>query len=168
MADDAEQARSRFVEQFAVLLNDGGLQRMPARVFAYVLASDAETHTAADLAEGLRVSPAAISGAVRLLVDLAILVKDRSPGERMDHYRLYSEDVLATIMSRQEPMFRHIDAMFAHGLGALEPGRGRRRVQETRAFYGFLHAELDHLASRWDERKTVRSEPAPVRAVRGE
>lgn len=172
MADDAEQARSRFVEQFAVLLNDGGLQRMPARVFAYVLASDAETHTAADLAEGLRVSPAAVSGAVRLLIDIGILVKDRVPGDRVDHYRLYSDDVWATIIGRQEPMFRNIDGMFADGLRALAAGPGRRRIHETREFYRFVHAQLEVAAARWRAHRAalleLRSEPAPVRAVPGD
>jgi DNA-binding transcriptional regulator GbsR (MarR family) len=173
MADNpAEQARSRFVEQFAVLLNDAGLQRMPARVFAYVLASDAETHTAAELAEGLRVSPAAISGAVRLLMDIGILVKDRAPGERVDHYRLYSDDVWATIIGRQEPMFKHIDVMFADGLRALAPGPGRRRIHETREFYRFVYGQLEVAAARWRTHRAalqqLRSAPEPARAVSGE
>jgi DNA-binding transcriptional regulator GbsR (MarR family) len=170
---DGERARSRFVEQFALLLNDGGLQRMPARVFAYVLASDAETHTAAELAEGLRVSPAAISGAVRLLVDIGMLVKDREPGERADHYRLYSDDVWATIIGRQQPMFRHVDVLFAEGLTLLPKGRaGYRRVHETREFYRFVYTQLEVAAARWREHRAalreLRSAPEPARAVSGE
>lgn len=173
MADDeAERDRSRFVEQFGLLLNDAGLQRMPSRVFAYVLASDAETHTAVELAEGLRVSPAAISGAVRLLIDIGMLVKDRAPGDRVDHYRLYSDDIWATIIGRQEPMFKHVDVMFADGLQALAPGPGRRRIHETREFYRFLYAQLDVAAARWREHRTalreVRTEPEPVRAASGD
>ena len=50
---------------FAFLLTESGVPRMPARVFASVLAEDAGALTAAELAERLQVSPAAISGAVR-------------------------------------------------------------------------------------------------------
>ena len=72
----------RFVERFALLLTSSGLPRMPARVFAYVIADDAERYTARELAEGLRVSPAAISGALKVLVGSGILARDRTPGGR--------------------------------------------------------------------------------------
>jgi DNA-binding transcriptional regulator GbsR (MarR family) len=170
---DAEQSRSRFVEQFAVLLNDAGLQRMPARVFAYVLASDAETHTAAELAQGLRVSPAAVSGAVRLLIDIGMLVKDRVPGDRVDHYRLYSDDVWATIIGRQGPMFKHVDQLFTEGQKLLPNDRaGYRRIHETREFYRFVYAQLEVAAARWRAHRAalleLRSAPAPARAASGE
>ncbi|TDC51484.1 MarR family transcriptional regulator [Jiangella ureilytica] len=168
----AEQARSRFVEQFAVLLNDAGLQRMPARVFAYVLASDAETHTAAELAAGLRVSPAAISGAVRVLTGIGMLVKDRVPGDRADHYRLYSDDVWATIIGRQEPMFRRVDQLFAEGQTLLPHDRaGYRRIHETREFYRFVSAQLEVAAARWRAHRAalveLRSEPVRARVAPG-
>ena len=35
-----------FVEQFALLLTEAGMPRMAARVFAYVLAEDADEYTA--------------------------------------------------------------------------------------------------------------------------
>ncbi len=58
-------AVSAFVERFSSVLVDVGWQRMPARVFVTLLASESAALTAADLAERLQVSPAAISGAVR-------------------------------------------------------------------------------------------------------
>ena len=62
-----EPRRPRFVEHFALLLDEAGVPRMPARVFAAILADDAGRLTAGELAERLQVSPAAISGAVRYL-----------------------------------------------------------------------------------------------------
>lgn len=166
---DAEDARARFVEQFAMVLNDAGMQRMPARVFAYVLASDAETHTAAELAEGLRVSAAAISGAVRPLIDMGVLYKDRAPGDRVDHYRVYGDDVWSTMIGRQEPMYRHVDVLFTEGMKALSPGPGRRRIHETREFYRFVHTEFGTLMRRWQERRAgVTASPQPARAVPGD
>lgn len=174
MADDpGELARSRFVEQFAMLMNDAGLPRMPARVFAYVLASDAETHTAAELAEGLRVSPAAISGAVRVLTDVGLVVRDRVPGDRIDHYRLHGDDVWASTLERQEPMFRHVDAVFTDALRLFPLDRpGGRRIHETREFYRFIESQLGPSVQRWRERRAelsaVRTEPEPARAASGE
>lgn len=167
--EEHELARGRFVERFAMVLNDAGMQRMPARVFAYVLASDAESHTASDLAGGLQVSAAAISGAVRPLIDMGILVRERVPGERSDHFRLFSDDVWATIIGRQEPMFRHTEVLLTNALGALTPGNGRRRIGETREFYRFLHTQVDTLARRWRvHRAEVTASPAPARAASGE
>lgn len=168
-ADDRERARSRFVEQFAMVLNDAGMQRMPARVFAYVLASDAESHTASQLADGLQVSPAAISGAVRPLIDMGILVRERVPGDRSDHYRVYSDDVWSTIIERQDSMFRHIDVQLTNGLEALEPGAGRRRVGETREFYRFMYSQIGTLTARWRaHRGEVTASPEPAQAASGE
>src|SRR6478609_11822379 len=92
------------VERVAGLLTDAGMPRMASRVFAYALADDAERYTAADFAEGLRVSPAAVSGAVRYLLDTRLLVKEREPGTRADLYRVYEDDVWSAIMAARLPM----------------------------------------------------------------
>lgn len=60
--EDESEALLRVVEGMAGILNEAGIPRTPARVLAYMLADDADRHTSAALAEGLRVSPAAISG----------------------------------------------------------------------------------------------------------
>jgi hypothetical protein len=39
------------VERLGRVLEDSGVPRMPARVFAYILAEDRDRYTAADLAE---------------------------------------------------------------------------------------------------------------------
>src|SRR4030095_13763683 len=92
--DADEEAVLRFVEQFALVLVEAGIPRMPARVFAYVLAVDADRHTAAELAAGLRVSPAAISGAVRYLVQVGLLGKERAPRSRRGYYpRIHEENL---------------------------------------------------------------------------
>src|ERR671910_2108093 len=102
--DDDHDELLRFVERFAMVLAESGIPRMPARVFAYVLAEDAERYTAADLARGLRVSLAAISGAVRYLVQVGLLAKEREPGSRSDHYRIFDEDIWGTIFSQRLPV----------------------------------------------------------------
>src|SRR5215211_9163882 len=56
-----EEAVMRFVERFALTFSEAGVPRMAARVFVALLVSDDGRRTAAELAEMLRVSPAAIS-----------------------------------------------------------------------------------------------------------
>src|SRR6266508_6264921 len=57
--EGSDVAVSRFVERFAAVMVQSGLPRMPARVFATLLATDTGRLTAAELAERLQVSPAA-------------------------------------------------------------------------------------------------------------
>ncbi|WP_324188392.1 GbsR/MarR family transcriptional regulator [Nocardia higoensis] len=148
--DEQEQAVLRFVEQFALLLVDSGMPRMAARVFAYVLADDAERYTAQELATGLRVSPAAISGAVRYLVQTGLLGREREPGARADTYRVYDDDVWYAITAqRQEALDRSL-RFLAEGAELLDEARpGGRRVRETLEYYRFMRAELPELMSRW-------------------
>src|SRR6266566_2693336 len=44
--------------------------------------------SAAELAAMLRISPAAVSGAVRYLIQLGLVHKERVPGSRRDYYRM--------------------------------------------------------------------------------
>jgi DNA-binding transcriptional regulator GbsR (MarR family) len=152
--DADEEAVLRFVEQFALVLVEAGIPRMPARVFAYVLAVDADRHTAAELAAGLRVSPAAISGAVRYLVQVGLLGKEREPGSRSDHYRVYEQDIWSTIMRQQDPVLKRTEDVLARGLGLLDETRpGGRRVRETLEFYRFIRSDLKALLDRWSEHR---------------
>lgn len=113
------------------------MARTPARVFAYVLADDAERYTAGELAAGLRVSPAAISGAVRTLVQAGLLGKEREPGSRSESYRVY-DDVWAAIVSQRLPMMDRWE---------------QRLVEETREFVAFWRGEVVGALRRWQERR---------------
>lgn len=146
-----EAVMLRFVERFALTLVDSGLlPRMPARVFAYVLVDDAEAYTAAELASGLRVSPAAISGAVRHLVQLGYLAKEHVPGERSDTYRIYDEDVWGTIMLQQLRINRTYEEVAVAGVRTLGTDTpGGRRMRETMEFHAFLREEVPALVERW-------------------
>lgn len=162
-AEGYDQALLRFVEQFALVLADSGLARMPARVFAYVLADDAERYTAAQLADGLRVSPAAISGAVRTLVQAGLLAREREPGSRADNYRIYDDDVWSHIIMQREPLLRRYSEVLSDGIGTLGDAPGSRRLAETLEYIDFMRAELPGIMKRWRERlAAVREERSEV------
>ena len=142
------------VEQVATLLADGGMPRMAARVFAYALAEDSDRYTAAEFAEGLRISPAAVSGAVRYLTTTRLLFKQRAPGSRADLYRVYDEDVWSSIMAARLPMLEvwekavH-DAADTVGLDT----RGGRRLRETEEFFRFTRIETEAMIERWQRHR---------------
>jgi hypothetical protein len=142
------------VEQVATLLAEGGIPRMAARVFAYALAEDSDRYTAADFAEGLRISPAAVSGAVRFLTATRLLFKERAPGSRADLYRVYDEDVWSTIMAARLPMLEVWEKAVHDAADAVGPEtRGGRRLRETEEFFRFSRVETEAMIERWREHR---------------
>ncbi|TQN40832.1 MarR family protein [Blastococcus colisei] len=148
----------RFVERFALVLRESGMAPMPARVFAYALADDADRYTAAELAEGLQVSPAAISGAVRQLVQIGFLVREREPGTRSDLYVLDDENLWTRFTGAELSALQRLEDVVAAGIDLIGVQRpGGRRLAETREFLAFLHEVLADAVARWPEERTRRA-----------
>src|ERR1700752_2477529 len=77
-----------YIERFSSVLVAAGFPAMPARVFVALLVTDSGRLTAAELGGMLRVSPAAVSGGVRYLIQRGLVHKERVPGPRRDYYRM--------------------------------------------------------------------------------
>ncbi|GGX67187.1 GbsR/MarR family transcriptional regulator [Streptomyces minutiscleroticus] len=140
---------SRFVEHFAAQLVEAGLPRMPARVFAALLASDSGALTSAELGEQLRISPAAVSGAVRYLAQVHMLSREREPGSRRERYRVHSDQWYTALTNREAIIKRWENALrdgVAH-LGAETPAG--RRLSETLAFFEFIEKDVAEMMERW-------------------
>ncbi|WP_211434970.1 helix-turn-helix domain-containing protein [Blastococcus sp. DSM 46786] len=155
---DAERATLlRYVERFALVLRESGMQPMPARVFAYALADDADRYTAAELADGLQVSPAAISGAVRQLVQIGFLVREREPGTRSDLYVLDDAHLWARFVTAELQALQRFQEIVASGIELFGTDRpGGRRLAETREFLAFLREVLADAVARWPEERERR------------
>jgi DNA-binding transcriptional regulator GbsR (MarR family) len=144
-------AVSRFVESFASAFVDAGVPRMPSRAFAAILASDAGRLTAAELAERLQASPAAISGAVRYLIQVGLIVRRRDPGSRRDVYAV-GDDAWYEAIVRRERLLDVWARAVSEGVEALGPETpAGARLAETLAFFEFLKAEMPALLERWRE-----------------
>ena len=151
--ENYERDTRRFVERFGLLLTEAGMPRMASRVFACILAEDEGRLTAAQLSERLEISPAAVSGAVRYLVQVGMIVRGREPGERRDDYRLHDHGWYEVYAYRGEMLRRWEDAM-ADGVALLGTARpAGRRIAETREFFAFLQEELPAMMERWRERQ---------------
>ena len=139
----------RFVERFAAVLVDGGVPRMPARAFGALLASESGQMTAAELAEALQASPAAVSGAVRYLIQTGLIERAREPGSRKDVYRLGDHPWYEAIY-RREPLLERWQRALQDGVEAVGPGSvAGVRLQESADFFAFLQQELPALLARW-------------------
>lgn len=140
---------ARFIENFALNLAGLGFPRMAARVFVAVLASDTGTRTAAELAATLQISPAAVSQAVRYLAQLGLIVREREPGERRDHYRL-SQGMWYEMFARRDEVFARLESDLQTGITALGgDSPAGRHLDETRRFFEFIRTEIPLLVVRW-------------------
>ena len=148
-AERDPEAVSKFVEGFAAQLVEAGMTRMPARVFAALLAADTATLTSAELAEQLRISPAAVSGAVRYLAQVHMVSREREPGSRRERYRVHSDQWYEALTNREAILKRWAYALRegVENLGADTPAG--RRLAETQAFFEFIDGEIALMMGRW-------------------
>jgi predicted transcriptional regulator len=144
-----EAAVSRFVESLASALMEMGVPRMPARVFAALLTTDSGRLTAADLAARLHVSPAAVSGAVRYLIQIGMARRESEPGSRRHYYRA-PNDVWDEVIRIRDRLMARWTGVLREGvtvLGADTPAG--ERVAESVRFFEFVSSELPLVIARW-------------------
>ncbi|MDX2706225.1 MarR family transcriptional regulator [Streptomyces sp. PA03-6a] len=142
-----------FVERFAAELVEAGMQRMAARVFAALLASETGVLSAAELSGRLQASPAAVSGAVRYLAQVGMLTREREPGSRRERYRVHSDQWYETFTRRDQVLARWENTLRS-GMDALGSDTAAgQRLAETAAFFDFLQKELVDMMDRWRDRK---------------
>ncbi|MFG2943907.1 GbsR/MarR family transcriptional regulator [Streptomyces adustus] len=143
------EAVSKFVESFAAQLVEAGMQRMPARVFAALLSADEGAMTSTELGEQLRISPAAVSGAVRYLAQQHMVSREREPGSRRERYRVHSNQWYEALTSR-EAVLKRWEGALREGVASLGEGTpAGRRMAETLAFFEFVDGEIAAMMERW-------------------
>ncbi|MFC5182396.1 GbsR/MarR family transcriptional regulator [Actinomadura harenae] len=154
-----EEAVHRFVERFASSLADSGWPRMAARIFVALLATDSGALTAAELSEELRISPAAVSGAVRYLIHLDLVTREREPGTRRDLYRVGNE-AWQEALSRRDTALAKWTAGLLEGsdlLGSATPAG--ERLAEAAEFFDFIRSDLELILERWEaHRESLRAD----------
>jgi len=140
---------SRFIERFAQVMVEAGMPRIASRIFVALLAADSGRLTAAELAEQLRASPAAISGGVRYLTQLNLVRRERDPGSRRDHYRV-DDDVWYQTITQRDQLLARWAASLREGADVLGPDSpAGARFAETVEFFEFLQKELRLMTERW-------------------
>lgn len=144
-----DEAALQFVERFGLALTEAGLARMPSRVLAATLASPEGSLTARDLTEILRISPAAVSGAVRYLAQIGLLRRARSPGERRDRFVVRS-DIWYEMVAQTDKRYQEMLDALSDGVEAVGPDTpAGERLRETLDFFSFLAQEMPRIVERW-------------------
>jgi DNA-binding MarR family transcriptional regulator len=146
--------RARFVERFGSELTAAGMQRLPSRVFACLLADDDGRMTAAEIGEALAVSPASVSGAVRSLQQMRMIHREREPGSRRDVY-VVADDAWHDIMMNSANIYAPLTATLREGVDQVggEGTSAGDRLALSVAFLEFVTVEMQLLSKRWDKRR---------------
>lgn len=162
MAGDAKPTRDEttiraFVENYSLLLSERGVPRMAARVSTVMMVAEEDSLTAADLAERLGVSPAAVSGALKYLLHVGLFTRESIPNSRRDRYRFGDDNWYSASVLKTKFMHQAADEMakILGPVGGPDTNAGRR-VAEMCDFYHFVAGELDYLYERWQAHKRKR------------
>lgn len=152
-----EAAVRRFVDHIAATFADLGFPRMAARVLFIIMCSEEGALTAAELADRLAISPAAVSGAVRYLMQIQMLRREPTPGSRRDRYRLPS-DAWYEVSALKGTIFKIFAELASEGVDALggKQTEAGARVAQMRDYFQFVHQEMPSLLDRWEQVKTAR------------
>jgi DNA-binding transcriptional regulator GbsR (MarR family) len=141
------------VEDLASALMQMGVPRMPARVFSALLTTDSGRLTAAELGAKLQVSPAAVSGAVRYLIQIGMARQESEPGSRRHYYRA-PNNVWGEVIGIRDRLMSRWTGVLREGvaiLGADTPAG--ERVADSVRFFEFVSSELPAVIGRWRERE---------------
>ena len=151
---DAAVAAERmfdYTERFAAVLVAAGFPAMPARVFVALLIAESGRLSAAELAERLQVSPAAVSGAVRYLIQLGLVHKERVPGSRRDYYRMPG-NMWDDLLKMRDQVMSRWGTLAREGIDLVGPDTAAgARMAEQAAFLEFATREMSDLLIRWEK-----------------
>jgi DNA-binding transcriptional regulator GbsR (MarR family) len=142
-----------FIERFAAVLVAAGFPPMPARVFVALLVSADSRLSSTDLVDQLKISPAAVSGAVRYLTGLGLVHKERVPGSRREYYRMPA-DIWRQVMTMQSQVLVRWTAFLKEGIDLV--GRDTtagERMADHAAYFEFLTTEMPALLARWEAKE---------------
>ena len=137
-------------EQAAAMMTAAGMPRMPARVMMALVASPDSGYSAADLADRLGVSPAAVSGAVRYLQSIHMIQRLPRHGDRRDRYEIIDDGwhvVLTANMPLYERLADFVDRVADENADAPASVRRARDMSE---FFRFLARRMPQLLEEWD------------------
>lgn len=140
-----------FQERIAGILAAAGFPRMPARVMMALMASE-DGLTAAELAERLAISAAAVSGAVRYLQLLGFVARIPVSGARRDRYGIVRSWYSATMTNAA--VYQQVADAAAEGVAALPAGSAARaRLAEMGDFFAFIQGRLGELLAEWEDKQ---------------
>ncbi len=152
-----------FVEAMGHYMGGYGMTPMAGRLWAWLLICDPPAQTAGDLAEALRASRGAISGAAASLASAGMIRRVSRRGDRREYFSA-PPGTFDSLLRSAGTAYGRLLAITSEGLIAVDgrPG-GRERLQEVHDAVAFVARELPALVDRYlAERDSAIPRPVPA------
>lgn len=137
-----------FEEQFAAMMAQTGLPRMPARVLGCLLVSEHGSLVAAELIHLLQVSPASVSKAINYLESLELIKRERA--QRRERY-FVGDDIWYRAYVRQVQVCATWASAARHGANVLGGTPSGARLDEMSQYFEHVGRDLANSAEHWRE-----------------
>ncbi|MFF1651568.1 helix-turn-helix domain-containing protein [Streptomyces sp. NPDC058240] len=133
---DAEEVRA-YEEVFTTVVIASGMPTMMARVTACLILTDTGSLTAAELAQRLQVSPAAVSKAIAFLESQGFVRRERAEGRR-ELYVVDDDVYYQSMMASARSIAQVVDTA-RQGIPVLRPGTpAATRLENIARFLDFV------------------------------
>ncbi len=149
-----------FVEAMGDFMGGYGMTPMAGRLWAWLLICDPPAQTAGDLAEALKASRGAISGAAASLASAGMIRRMRRRGDRREYFSA-PPGTFDGVLRSAGTAYGRLLAITSRGLAAVDGQPGEReRIQEVHDAVAFVARELPALVERYfAEHKSATSSP---------
>lgn len=150
-----EHAGTEPAEQAAAMMTAAGMPRMPARVMMALVGSPDAGYTAAELAERLGVSAAAVSGAVRYLQSIHIIHRLPHLGDRRDRYDI-RDGGWDVVITANLPLYdRLADIVERIADENTAAPQSANRARDMSEFFRFLARRMPELIQEWNAERSA-------------
>ncbi|MFI7321968.1 helix-turn-helix domain-containing protein [Streptomyces venezuelae] len=157
---DAGEVRA-YEEVFATVMITSGMPTMMSRVVAALVLTDSGSLTAAELAQHLQVSPAAVSKAIAYLESQGFVRRERGEGRR-ERY-VVDDDVYYQSMMASARATAQVVATARQGVPVLRPGTpAATRLENIARFLDFVSESTARAAEQARDILHAKPSPAPA------
>ncbi len=154
--------QAAWVEEMGQYLGSVGMTPMAGRMLAWMLICDPIEQTAAALAEQLRASRGAISGAARQLETAGFIKRSRRRGDRREFFSM-PPDAMHKLLSGAGEIYHRLTVIAWHGVGVVAdlPPPSRRRIEEFHDFVAFVEQAFPTLIAQYVAERERAIGPGP-------
>lgn len=151
-----DDARTQFVEQFALVWATAGNPRMEGRIMGLLMILDEPYLSSTQIATMLHASAGAVSTSTRQLVDVGFLKRHVIPGDR-NHYFRVEDDIWGSFLAGERHYLQRLQDVIDTGFDAL-PGGERPasaasgpllRLSNAQLYLGWLQGYNARMLSDW-------------------
>lgn len=162
-------AQRELIEEFGLLHEKMGSTRMGGRVSAWLLLCEPPVQSLTEIADGLGVSKAAVSGAARLLLQGRVVERVGEPGQRGDFYRALPVDAGGIVPLDQVRTLSQLLSRACASVADRDQAQSNYALMhELLELTTFIETELPEMLARWRARRGDPAQtssgdaPAPV------